>query len=64
MTNNGSTAPRDPRARAAVGSLAQRADHTVIESLDTVLLFLADLGVGFDNVPELDDVILNPLNVD
>ena len=41
-------------------------DHTVIESLeiDAVFLFLIDLGLGFDNVPELDDVILNLLNVD
>jgi hypothetical protein len=61
MTNDGS---EGPRARAAVGrSLARRTDHTVIESLDAVLLFLIDLGLGFDNVPELDDVILNLLNV-
>ena len=51
-----------PRVRA-VGSLVQRTDHIVIESLDAVLLLLADLGLGFDNVPELDNVILI-LNVD
>ncbi len=39
-------------------------DHTVIEGLDVVLLLLNNLGLGFDNVPELDDVILNLLNVD
>ena len=39
-------------------------DHTVIESLDTVLLFLTDLRLGFNNVPELDGIILNLLNVD
>jgi hypothetical protein len=61
MTNEGF---EGPRARAAVESLAQRTDHTVIESLDAVLLLLADLGLGFDNVPELDDVILNLLNID
>ena len=42
----------------------QRTDHTIIESLDAILLLLADLGLGFDNVPKLDDVILNLLNVD
>jgi hypothetical protein len=39
-------APRDPRVRVAVRSLAQRTDHTIIESLDAVLLPLTDLGLG------------------
>jgi hypothetical protein len=42
-------APRDTRARAAVGSLAQRTDHTFIENLDAALLLLADLGLGGEN---------------
>jgi hypothetical protein len=33
-------------------------------SFDVVLLPLTDLTLGFDNVPELDNVILNLLNVD
>ena len=57
-------APRDSRVRAAVGSLTQRTDHTVIESLVAVHLLLANLGLGFDNIPKSDDVILNLLNVD
>ena len=50
--------------QAAVRRLVQQTDHTVIEGLDVILLLLASLGLGFDNVPELDDIILNLLNVD
>ena len=50
--------------QAAVRRLAQRMDHAVIEGLDVVLLLLASLRLGFDNVPELDNIILNLLNVD
>ena len=50
--------------QVAVRRLAQRMDHAVIEGLDVILLLLASLGLGFDNVPELDDIILNLLNVD
>ena len=50
--------------QVAVRRLVQRMDHAVIEGLDAILLLLASLGLGFDNVPELDDVILNLLNVD
>ena len=39
-------------------------DHTIIQSLDTILLFLADLGLGLDDILELDDIILDHLNVD
>ena len=39
-------------------------DHTIIEGLDAVLLLLDNLRLGFDNIPELDDIILNLLNVD
>ena len=39
-------------------------DHAIIEGLDAVLLLLNNLGLGFDNIPELDNVILNLLNVD
>jgi len=42
----------------------ERSDHTVIESFDAVLLLIANLRLGFDNVPELEDVISNLLNVD
>ena len=57
-------AARDTRVQAAVRRLAQRLDHTIIEGLDVVLLLLTNLRLGFDNIPELDDVILNLLNVD
>ena len=50
--------------QAAVRRLVQQIDHTIIEGLDAVLLLLASLGLGFNNVPELDNVILNLLNVD
>ena len=50
--------------QVAVRRLAQQMDHAIIEGLDVILLFLASLGLGFDNVPELDNVILNLLNVD
>ena len=43
--------------QVAIRSLAQRTDHTVIESLD-------NLGLEFDKIPELDEVTLNLLNVD
>ena len=57
-------AARDTRAQAAVRRLVQQLDHAIIEGLDVVLLLLTNLRLGFDNVPELDDVILNLLNVD
>ena len=41
-----------------------RNEWTIIESFDAVLLFLANLGLGLDNVPELNVVILNLLNAD
>ena len=47
----------DTRARTVVRSLTQRTGHTVIESFDTILLFLTNLRLGFDDVPELDDII-------
>jgi hypothetical protein len=53
----------DTRARTVVGSLPQRTDHAIIESFDTILLFLTNLRLGFDDVPELDDIILGLLNV-
>jgi hypothetical protein len=34
------------------------------KGLDAVLLFLTNLGLGLDNVPELDDIVLNLLDVD
>ena len=39
---------RDPRVWAAIGSLTQRTDHTVIETFDAVHLLLANLGLGFE----------------
>ena len=50
--------------QAAVRRLVQQMEHPIIESLDVVLLLLTNLRLGFDNVPELDNVILNLLNVD
>ena len=50
--------------QAAVRRLVQQMEHPIIESLDMVLLLLTNLRLGFDNVPELDNVILNLLNVD
>jgi hypothetical protein len=39
-------------------------DHAIIiGGLDTVLLLLADLRLGLDHVPELDNIVLNLLNV-
>jgi len=42
------TTARDTRVQVAVRKLAQQMDHTIIESLDVVLLLLANLGLGFD----------------
>ena len=55
---------RDTWARTVVESPTLRTAHATIQGLDTILLFLADFGLGFDDVPEPDDVILDLLNVD
>jgi hypothetical protein len=60
---NETTASGDTRAWKVVGSLTQRTDHAVIKSFDTILLFLTNLRLEFDNVLELDDIILDLLNV-
>ncbi len=57
-------AARDTRVQVAVRRLVQWMDHAIIEGLDAALLLLNNLGLGFDNIPELDNVILNLLNVD
>jgi hypothetical protein len=58
-----SSASGDTRARTVVRSLMQRTDHAIIESFHTILLFLTNLRLGFDDVPELNDIILDLLNV-
>ena len=38
-------------------------DHAIIESFDTILLFLTNLRLGFDNILELDNITVDFLNV-
>jgi len=42
----------------------ERAYDILVESLDTVLLIVADLGQSFDNGPQFEDIILHLLDVD
>ena len=51
---------RDTQIRRVV----QRANDTLMKSLDAVLLVVADLRQGFDNGPKFEDVILDLLDVD
>ena len=38
-------------------ALSKRADHTIMECFDTVLLFLTDLGLRFDNIPQPEHLL-------
>ena len=42
----------------------ERADNTMIKSLDTILLLLTDLGLQFYDVPEFEHIFLDLLDVD
>lgn len=46
------------------GSLPERTDDAIVKGLIAVLLLVRDLGLGLDNVPELENVVLDPGNVD
>ena len=50
-------------ASARFGTLAKRANDAFIEGLDTVLLLLADLWLRLDNVPQLQNILLDLLDV-
>jgi hypothetical protein len=54
------TSSRDAQIRRVV----ERANDTLIESLDAVLLVVADLRQSFDDRPQFEDVILDLLDVD
>ena len=43
---------------------AERADDTIIKSLDAILLLLTDLGLRFYDVPEFEHIFLDLLDVD
>ena len=44
-------------------ALVERADNSLVQSLDAVLVLVADLGLALDDVPELEHVVLDLLNV-
>ena len=48
---------------AVVCELAEGANDTLVESLDPALLLLADLWLRLDNVPQLQNILLDLLDV-
>ena len=46
-----------------LGTLAERPYDALIQSFDAVLLLLANLGLTLDDIPQLEHVLLNLLDV-
>src|ERR1700691_1406609 len=57
------TSGSDTRARR-IEILPQRSHHSFVKRLNTVLLFLTDPRLRFDDRPELQNVILDLLNIE
>ena len=58
------TAARTSVTSARLRALAERTNDALVESLDAAFLLFANLGLRLDEVPELQDVFVNLVDVD
>jgi hypothetical protein len=51
-------------AAALCWRLAKGTDYAIVEGLNTILLLLANLRLRFDDIPQLENIVLNLLDID
>ena len=62
-TMHGKHEPEASRGRARFGTFVQEADDALVQSLGVALLLLTNLRLRLDDFPELENIVLDPLDV-